>query len=463
MMQGISHLKTPAANDPQHLAANCFMKTSQLPAIIAIRRSLLFLFCLMLAFPTSVLANWGYEVHRANDDDMIRLGQDVIGVKMEIQRLRSGVVLDNSQYVNKSLPGPLAALDANFNYWTEKVLFPAIRVSRNPAASCAQAQFASQKLLEMEGQRQKLGLDVGSEKDAQLMALYGDLMRDMFTRCREESLDECVATGRYEQIIQTAFAEGHQLALIGQMTDSMAWANDALGQCAIYELRFSSDSKIEQAGMKPGQSGMKVERIYNGKIPLTVDRSVDVWNTSLYGETQGNITDVQLKCFLPGVSVICKPGSEIDSGFKAWIRKMEMRHREFYVDADDVSRERMAGVDKLPIELSGDAQTISMLISVPNAPAIPAVEWPAGGLAFYTAHSRDKVMGGVSNVKFERDTRGRGYPILFEFTYADQNTANGLSASDTTVFKLVHTPHPKGFPPRDDGPIRKPLIPKKGQ
>src|SRR5437762_1062513 len=214
------------------------MNTSPISSVVAtaaIRRGLLLLFCLTLVLPTSGLANWGYEVHRANDDDLIRLGQDVIGVKMEIQWLRSGVVLDKSQYVNKGLPGPIAAFDANFNYWTEKVLFPAIRVSKNPAASCAQAQFASQKLLEMEGQRQKLGLDVGSERDAQLMALYGDLMRDMFMRCREESLDECVATGRYEQIIQTAFAEGHQLALIGQMTDSLAWANDALGQCAVYE------------------------------------------------------------------------------------------------------------------------------------------------------------------------------------------------------------------------------------
>jgi hypothetical protein len=418
-----------------------------------IRHSLLFLFCLTLIVPTSVLANWGYEVHRANDDDQIQLGQDVNSVKMAINRLRSGVVLDKTQYVDKSLPAPIAALDANFKYWTENVLFPAIRVSSNPAASCAQAQFASQKLLEMEGQRQKVGLAVGSEKDAQLMALYGDLMRDMFTRCREESLDECVATGRYEQIIQLAFAEGRQLALLGRMTDSFTWAKDALGQCAIYELRFSSDSKVEKGGTL-------VERIYHGKIPMTINPSLEVWNTELYGETHGNITDVTLKCVLPGVKVVCKPGSEIDSGFKAWIRKMQMRHREFYLDADDVPRERWAGVDKLPLELSGDAQTISMLISVPNAPPIPAVEWPGGGMAFYTAHSRDSVMGAMSNLKFERTTRG-SYPTLFEFTYADQNTANGLPASDTTVFKLVHTPHPKPFPPRDPGPIRKPLIPKR--
>jgi hypothetical protein len=218
------------------------------------------------------------------------------------------------------------------------------------------------------------------------------------------------------------------------MGDPTDWMKKALARCANYELRFNSTSRI-------AQGGMMVERSYNSKIMLTAkEGSNPEIPDVLYGQTHGNITDVQLKCVMPNVQVSCAPGSEIDSGFKAWARNMELKHREFYLDNDEVVHERIVGEDKLPLELSGDAQTIMMIIKIPNGPAVPPFPFAAGGLAFATAHIKDSVFPGqIGNVKIERTTRG-AYPVMFQFTYADSGKMQTMLATDSTDFKLVHTP-----------------------
>jgi len=78
---------------------------------------------------------------------------------------------------------------------------------------------------------------------------------------------------------------------------------------------------------------------------------------------------------------------------------------------------------------------------------------PAIGYAFYIAHKKDLTGKGQpgegSIVKVENNTRG-AYPVLFEFTYADQGGTTGGSFSDTTVFKLVHKPKPEPLPAKED-------------
>ena len=70
----------------------------------------------------------------------------------------------------------------------------------------------------------------------------------------------------------------------------------------------------------------------------------------------------------------------------------------------------------------------------------------------------DQLTGAGVTVKIDRNKRG-AYPVIFAFTYADQDSESNFSASDSTEFELIHTPKPDKLPPRRPEPTRKPLKP----
>jgi hypothetical protein len=91
------------------------------------------------------------------------------------------------------------------------------------------------------------------------------------------------------------------------------------------------------------------------------------------------------------------------------------------------------------------------------------VPLPSVGPAFYIAHRKDALGQGPeqkNGVKIEHTKRG-AYPVLFQFTYADENTIAGATITDSTEFQLIHKPKPKPYPAPE--PIRKPLKPRPGE
>src|SRR5207247_7142045 len=125
--------------------------------------ALLFVF---LCSPISMFGNWGLEVGRANEGDNARLLTDWLAMKMARNRIESSTLLANTAERQRSLLAlpqnsnarPDVLLDAIYEWWLKDVLGPAEAISRNPAATCAQAQLATEKLLGMMRNRQLLGL-----------------------------------------------------------------------------------------------------------------------------------------------------------------------------------------------------------------------------------------------------------------------------------------------------------------
>jgi len=273
----------------------------------------------------------------------------------------------------------------------------------------------------------------------------------MFTRCRDEALDECVKTGRYIQVVELAYGEQRATGLLGGITDAQSWAKDALDQCAIYDLHFASNSKITEK--------MMMDRVLDLKIKLKPEDAGEPVPRKLYGEYRDSFVTplVSLNCRIPGAQVTCSLMDSPANGFMARIENMDFKHQEYYLDSNEISQVRMVGENKMSLEFGG-ILLVNMRIAPKEGPSF-AVPFEPGGSAFYIAHYKDR-FGSGRNIKIERNTTGV-YPVLFEFTYADQNRL-GVSASDSTVFQLIHTPKPKAFPARPPEPNRKPLKPRPG-
>lgn len=419
--------------------------------------------CTSLA-PVNVFGGgWGIERGRADAGDVAQLLVDQLAIKMARNRIdeamRRPLAVERQRQLLGTSAGGFRAdqlLDGIYEWWLKDVMGPSEAIASNPAASCAEAKISVQSLLEMNRQRQLLGMS--PDKDAQLDEILDRTKTKLATRCREEALDECVATGRFDQIIQTELALGRSAALMGgDGTDGNAWVEGAFKQCAIYELHFVSTTKTPQI--------FNLATVRDTKITLTFDAGPGgILNAlagggklseMLKGETTGgsNPFFISVKCSQPGINVVCMGGATL-SPFRARVFAMDLRHREFYVDANGISREKLAGEDKFLFELSEGIYGIDAVVRVPRVPPVP-VPMKAIGFSFYMAHKKDRVGGGPT-VKVERNKRGV-YPEIFDFTYADQDTESNASASDSTEFKLIHKPKPKPFVRIE--PTRKPLKP----
>jgi hypothetical protein len=138
---------------------------------------------------------------------------------------------------------------------------------------------------------------------------------------------------------------------------------------------------------------------------------------------------------------------------------MKLKHTEFYVDPDGLSKQRTVGEDKLSLEYSGGAMMAEVIMKITEDRTM-TVPVEVGMTSFLIAHNKDSQGQGPA-VRFERDKRGV-YPVIFEFTYADRDRTKGpkfVWASDSTVFELIHKPDPKPIERKPDKP-RKPLKPR---
>ncbi len=424
---------------------------------------------IFISVPSNVFSNWGMEVGRANEGDNARLLQDWLVMKMARNRIESAIARPLAKERQKQLLGlpssdsvsPAELVDGVYNWFMTDVMAPAQRIGMNPAASCEEAKMAMSLLLGMMRQRALLGLEDDMARSAELSRIFEANKEIASQRCRDEALDECVATGRFMQIPALKLSMDRQAELLGTNADFGTWADDALKQCAIYELHFVSTTNIEMP---------IVETVRDGKVAIKFEASggsiMDAMmggkklGDVLKGETKGgnNPFFVSVKCSLPGnFEVTCSPGANSDP-IRSRITAMDMKHREFYVDTSGISRERTAGEDKFSFEFAGGDFALEAVVKAPNFSH--KVPLPSVGPAFYIAHRKDS-LGKEKGVKIENTKRG-AYPVIFEFTYADQNTIGGAAISDSTEFQLIHKPEPKPFPARPPEPIRKPLKPRPG-
>jgi hypothetical protein len=435
-----------------------------------IRRAFVFLF-LCSSIVSNVFSNWGIEVGRANEGDNARLLQDWIKYKMALNRLDKSMTKSTlAERQKEALGNPreiknqAELLDDVYDWWLENVMGPARDIASNPAASCAEAENLTISLLKMMRARQILGFNTTDPRDLALDNMLPDTMAMMFNRCRDEALDECVATGRFRQIVQLALAEDRQSQIragIG-VADVYAWAEDALKQCVIYELHFVSTTNVEMP---------IVETVRDGKVAIRVEPSDSFLETIIggkmreviKGETKGgnNPFFVSVKCALPGnFEVTCSPGAD-SKPIMSRIQYLDMKHKKFYVDEKGFPRVSKAefGEDKFAFEFAGGDFALEAVVKGPvSSHNVPLA---SVGPAFYIAHRKDALGKGPEHgVKIEHIKRG-AYPVLFEFTYADENAITGVTITDSTEFQLIHKPEKKPYPTRPE-PIRKPLKPKPG-
>jgi hypothetical protein len=416
---------------------------------------------LLLILPIQIFGNWGIEVGRANEGDVAQLLVDWVAMKMagtRIDRALQRTIAKERQLVLLGRPSNEASnaalIDDVYKVWVKDVMGPAQAIADNPAASCAEAKLASQRFLGMMRDRQLLGMggdDSKAARDVEIMQLLDIIQGKVTQRCRDESLDECVKTGRYAGVIQGALGEDRVAQMHGGITDAETWAKDALGQCAIYDLHLTSSSQITDK--------MFMDRVLDLKIRLKPEEAGNDLPTKLYGEYRDSFITalVSLNCRVPGAQATCALKNDPANGFMARIDGMDLKHQEFYLDANDVTKVRAVGENKMSLEFGG-VLLVNLQIS-PKPGQSFSVPFEPGGMAFYIAHYKDR-FGTGRNIKIERNTVGV-YPILFEFTYADQNKL-GVSATDSTVFQLIHKPEPKPFPARAPGSPRKPLKQRTG-
>ena len=453
------------------------MRKDHLRVRVCLTLALLFLF---LSKPASTLGNWGLEVGRADAGDVASLVSDWISFKRERDRLNRDwieMLLIERQRQLLGLAAedwaPQQLFEKVQDYWLNNVMGPLQRIALNPAASCAEAQFALSTLMGMRRQQQLLGL----EESATVNSVYQATEEMASLRCRDEALDECVATGRFMQILELMAASDRQTQMLGGEGDLESWAEDALKQCAIYELHFVSSTKDSQ---DTPVGAMEVATVRDGKVQIRFEIPPGGLKAArvslgevLKGETTGgnNPFFVSVKCKMPQppgvpVELICSPGAD-STPIKVRINALDLRHREFYIDyvkdkywltESELSRERLVGEDKFSFEFEGGEFDLKGLIKIEN----DTFDWPMlnSGATFYEAHKKDLMDGESYRLKIDSIKRGV-YPAVFKFTYADQDNSVAVSA-DSTEFELIHKPEPKPFRKLPE-PIRKPLKPPPGE
>ena len=451
------------------------MRKDHLRARVCLTLVLLFLF---LSGPASVLGNWGLEVGRANAADVADLAQDWMTYRRERARLdeMSEMVLGIERQrqllgaAAKGLTNEQLYLEAQ-EYFLDHLTAPLQRIALSPAASCAEARFALAEMIGVRRQQQMMDL----EESAEIGSVYVSIEAMTKARCRDEALDECVATGRFKQIIDLMIGTQRQMQMLGEEGDEESWAEDALKQCAIYELHFVSRTNTRDSGLA---GPVEIETVRDGRVQIRFEIPPGGLKTSraslgqvLKGETKGGNDPffVSVKCKapqptgVPPVEFICSPGAD-STPIKIGINELDLKHREFYIafEKDKYTlreapfpRERVVGEDKFSFTFEGGEFNLQGLIKVENE-TVP-VPMPGVGIAFYMAHKKDQMSS--STLKIENTKRGV-YPTVFHFTYAGIGDADesGVLSTDSTDFELIHKPEPKPFEKVPE-PIRKPLKP----
>lgn len=441
----------------------------------------LVLLSLILSGSANIFGNWGIEVGRADGEDVKRLIIDWSAFKRELARLdREGLdrkslaemtmIERQKQFLGEAEEdsGPQQWFEKVQDRWLNNVMGPLQRIALNTAASCAEARFALTTMIGIRRQAQMLGLD----ESATVTGVYQATEEMAGLRCRDEALDECVATGRFVQIIDLMLSSDRQTQMMGRVGELESWADDALKQCAIYEVHFVSTTK---SGHPPA---LRVETVRDGRVKIRYETppgglkaASGPLGQALKGKTAGgnNPFFVSVKCSSVddwlNVGFVCSPGAD-STEIEIRINALDLKHREFYVDygIDKItlketvfSKERLVGENKFSFEFEGGNFALQGLIKAdPTSLEIPMNDW---GLVFYGAHNKDQI--GLALLKIEniKDIKRGVHPAILQFTYADKDMYFGFLATDSTEFELIHKPEPKPFTKPPD-PIRKPLKPK---
>ena len=446
--------------------------------------STLVLLSLFLSAPATVLGNWGLEVGRADAGDVVGLVSDWLSFKKERRRLDratlAGMTMIARQrqligIAEKDLP-PQQMFEKLEEYWLNNLVAPLQGIARNPAAACAEAQFALTNFIGMKRQQQLLGL----AESERLNGEYQVTEELASLRCRDEALDECVATGRFTQILQLKVAWDRQAQMYNREDTLDSWAEDALKQCAIYELHFVSTSRSSVTLPRPAVRPAEVETVRDGQVQIRLELPPGGLKSAiriplgeaLKGETAGgnNPFFVSVKCKSPMKEVdwICNPHAD-SSPIKVRINALDLGHREFYIayvkdelqafyeewPETEVTKERFVGEDKFSFEFEGGEFHLKGLLKHFSG-ATSDLPMDDQESAFYMAHKKDW----VSSNRLSIDSSKRGvYPVIFQFTYADKHTAPPrILFTDSTEFELIHKPKPEPFEKVPE-PIRKPLKP----
>lgn len=435
-----------------------------------------------LQMPAAVFGSWGLEVGRAGPGDVGRLVSDWNAYRMASARLTKDTqaitaIERQKQMLGIAEPdwGPQQWFEAAQEEWLTKIMAPLQSIALNPAASCAEAQFAVSTMIGMKRQQQLLGLD----SSALINNVYQATEQMASLRCRDEALDECLSTGRFIQIINLMTSGDRQSQLLGRTEDLESWADDALKQCAIYELHFVSTTSA-------GHGPVTIETVRDGKVKIRYQTPEGGLKAALSkplgdilnGKTAGgnNPFFVSVKCTspLPGVaSVTCSPGADSEP-IEVRINELDLKHREFYVESQTLtqpealgrgvvvsekvmSKERLVGEDKFAFEFGGGMFSLEALIKAPyNTVSMPFGNW---GNSFYMAHRKDQIGGEFAQKLLVRNTKRGVTPSIFDFNYPGDKTYGDATTTDSTDFELIHKPEPKPFQKQPD-PIRKPLRPK---
>ena len=440
--------------------------------------STLLLLSLFLSAPASALGNWGLEVGRANASDVIRKEKDWIHFKQVREQITRATALKLEVERQRQLAGRESELSLTQLYeevedfWLNNLFGPLQRIALNPASSCAEAQYVLATMIGMQRQQQLLGL----EESELLKRVYEATEKMVSLRCRNEALDECVATGRFMQILQLMAGGDRQTLLLAREGSLESWAVDAIKQCAIYELHFVSRTNTRDSGLA---GPVEIETVRDGRVQirfhippgrLGLTETVSSLGDLLNGKTEKNPFFISVKCKapqptgVPSVEFICSPGAD-SPPIEVRINALDFKHREFYIEYEkpkyaftesEVSRERVVGEeDKFAFEFEGGEFSLQGLLKVEGETV--EVPMPGVGTSFYLAHKKDQMASG--RLKIEHTQRGV-YPVIFHFTYAGIGDADesGVLSTDTTDFELIHKPDPKPFEKVPD-PIRKPLKP----
>ena len=395
--------------------------------------------------PAGAPLGWGFEVGRATETDVEELLADQLKLRREFDRMskiaqdvlgkeRIKELLSDNNSNDETLP----ALQRRIEEWWEKEIDgPIRRIATNPAASCEEASDMVRLVLGRN--RQKALLGYGDDSLGFALDIYANVQ----TRCHDEALDECNATGRYDHILRRMLVEVRTAALLGGHENG-DWIGKVLQECAIYQVHYVSTTDIDDE--------LKIRSVIDGRITLKPvikgnDGTEIMANLKFEGEImKGDNPFLQkLDCSATDATVICSPGGEPKKSAYAKIANMTLKSKEFYVDDAGNSKSRPVGQDFLEMIFSPAMLAAAASIKLPDTPpmSIPFLE--VGGTGFHIAHQKSMVENGM--FKFTENRR-TGYPILFEFTRQGSGLGEDVPGSDSTVFQVIHKPDKQPFPAR---------------
>jgi hypothetical protein len=364
--------------------------------------------------------------------------------------------------------------------WVLKsVLRPAAEIAVNPAASCAEAQLILTKVLQIGRQQQLLGVD---DSDFSLTGeLAGLIKTALVRRCHEEALDECVYTGRMNAVTEMALAEERQRQLLGDQDGSdSSWVADALNQCAIYKLKFTSTGNVTRTAtqegykreiegtviLRPGLSNFQ----FLGELPASMlppelmqpsgtDSSALVTSATCQGtEPNPGANDGRVVVDLCGSVGFDKgPTRVIVKAFDLSCFSYDVTGVDFAAPGSDKVKMSVVGQDQLtllftpgPISIAENSHVEIQGQELPSTDSTPEVF----ASIYAGAHFKELGEGVVfspASAPSILSHRKDGYPVLLIYTLEGTSPKGARDEiyTDTTVFEFSHQPEPKPFAPRD--------------